>query len=271
MLLAGTFVSCANDAPRWQRNHDWVTPPKVMSATDSDGEAGSSQAAFNLNAWVNSHRTPNRCVSAAKQDIKVEPARALKLLIACSTREDFDVLIPLLRRPWVDVLRKSGPAGYAVLLRSIARRGEFEADFGSLQAAGFPVGGLGVKEARPGQLTPIVGVVMKSKGVVKVEELEREKRKYGRKPGKWKETTYRVDRRTGFKQVIKTRFFTVERSQTPGGFVPSGTVVRFPRPPKCMGPTSDAKVMLVRVGRQVDTDGPEEFEASSVACHSMGK
>ena len=117
-----------------------LTPTATRSASGSANGStnGRSRAtAADLNRWAARFRTPNLCVFEARGTLSSQPALAWRQLQACSRRRDFDVLEPLLRHPWLPMIKGAKEAGIDVLARAIARRGEIATDAGSCQAAGI--------------------------------------------------------------------------------------------------------------------------------------
>ena len=87
--------------------------------------------------WAANFRTPNLCEMAARQEAVRSASVAFRLLQACSLRSDYDVLEPLLRQPWLPIIKRAKEAGLDVLVRTISRREEFTNDAGACQAAGI--------------------------------------------------------------------------------------------------------------------------------------
>ena len=279
-MLCSAVLCLAVGCATGTADDDWQTAPIGKATAAQRAETGgparrlersenqSQREKTDLKAWAANHRNPNRCVLAARQKITVSRKQALTLLRACSHRADFDILAPLLRSPWLPLLKRSNTVGYRILLKAIATRNDFEADFGSMQAAGFNISAMGLASAADGKLTPVVGVLANGPGSRRVEEFEREKRKYGRQPGRWRRTEYRVSRYG--RQIIGKRYFTVESSRSPGGFIATGRVLKFDKGVRCPGPDNAAKLMLIRLGARIRSDSGEDlFDATVVACHGM--
>ena len=192
-------------------------------------------------------------------------------LQACSRRPHFDVLMPLLRPPWNDLLLNAKPVAYDIILRAIAARREFEADFGSVFVAGFPIGPMGLDSAAPGRLTPMVGVPSKITDL-QVEELGRRLVKPRPRPETAEEAEAlsddpggkHVDPQTGYK--IDARF---KRDRSI--LAPTGNGVWLARKPRCSGSGDGPQVMIVRLGPSLKKTqaGVQLYEGRAVACHTV--
>lgn len=270
LLLALTTIRCASTSnPRDFYPEEW----KAEEAAQARAAPASPQkAAQSLQALALTHRTPNQCVDAARWELDNDPKRALDYLEACGDRPDFDVLQPLLRRPWLEFIRRSGARGYRVLLRAIAARSDYEADFGSVNVSGLPMGRLGLATAKPDRITPIIALDSLS-GPTEVDEIGREEIKYQLTPGNWTETKYRVYA-NGRREQVSQRSFTVKQptGDAPVNYVPTGLALRFVSPPRCDGPKANARIYLVKVGRRIQTKGEDKdvFAAELVACRGLG-
>lgn len=279
LILAFAIAGCIGPTPRYEDADAWRTPPVRASRgsvtrsarplpASTTAAARSTTNTRALNAWAKAYRTPNQCVSGARTGLERNANLSLQRLMACSRRDDFDVLMPLLRSPWNELLLTQKSIAYRVLLRAIARRGEFGADFGSMQVAGFPIGEMGIDGAEPGRLTPIVGLT-RSGGATQIDELGQRRRRHGLRPGTWRWTRYRVYS-TGRKQVLSSHVFKVgQPSKRSPGLVLTGKAIRLSRRLRCAGKHQGAKVLFVRLGRQLeDENGIKIFEAEAVACQT---
>lgn len=272
LLLLGALSACAA-ARRDHYPEEWAAEEQVVAEKASATAPAEEEAPPSAEALANEHRTPNQCVTAARWMIDSEPKQALAYLEACSERPDFDVLQPLLRTPWVEFLGKAGPTGYQVLLRAIAARQDYEADFGSVHVSGLPVTKMGIENAAPGRLTPVFAANVDS-APNEVQELARVELKYHLRPGKWTETKYRVYA-NGRKEVLGKRDFTVERpsEDLPASYEPTGMSLRFPQSPRCTGPDSVSKVYFVQLGQRLQGSGADKdvYAAKVIACRGVGR
>ena len=116
----------------------WVKPA-TTTARDADQSKGATpkRTKAELAAWATNHGSADACERAARHLIKSDPKDALRRLRYCSTRPDFDVLMPLLHGRWLSLLKRSKVLGLDILARTMARRKELTQDVGSAQVAGF--------------------------------------------------------------------------------------------------------------------------------------
>lgn len=275
LLAAASIGGCATAAVE----DAWSTAPvddhrqTTVAAPESRTAAARPppKRPSTLRAQASRYRTPNQCVTAARGALADGPKRGLSFLYACSLRPDFDVLNPLLRTPWLPLLKGNLGLAYNVFVHAMAGRQDYDGDVAWLHDAGFDiapagleasVGVVGTRVRDDNAPTPVVGVEIRGRGPVYVEELAPPKIKYRRRG-----SAYTAVTREGYVVTGHARLNSLEDLQ------PTGMHLKLSRSPRCTGPSDKPRLYLVKLGPPVanDRDTGPVYEAEVMACAGLGR
>ncbi len=258
--------------------------PKIVPVAAPGGAQGPVEDSAGVKKWAASFRTPNLCETAARREAVREPASAFRLLQACSRRSDFDVLEPLLRRPWLPLIKQADVTGLDILVRAMVQRGEFSNDAGSCRAAGIELTAVDsdVSLTEPGSGYVVVAGLVKEVGrTVEMVELSYELPGYsarGLRGGARTTTKYRYDDygRVTNKTTTVWKDPSV-RARHLQAWYATKRRLRFDAHPRCRVRKDDKRVVLGRIIRaqpqQPQPEGrnpiPEEGWLSVVSCYPL--
>lgn len=242
---------------------EWEDEP-VRRPTPRRGAAlAAAEEPADLRAWAARFRTANMCEVEARRALVRDAQAGLRRILACSEREDFDVLEPLLHGRWPSVLRV-GSTSFLPVLRALSRRGAVGADVKSIRLAGFPVHSLeeGL-EAEPGAMVIFLGAVEQTSPTLLVGEIGVDTPEFMTTGGRryvWV-TTYAYDhwgRLSGVRSGVETR--GVEGSTE---LQVTGRNLRLQPSPRCRVERNEVRLFLVRMRGAPDESGPS---ADPLAC-----